>query len=51
MNLCVYEVIVLPKVVDFDFGWISSTSKLKLMIVVCMGAFRLGDNKNQDASA
>ena len=48
VGLCMHGVIVLPKVVDFDFGRIGSTSKLKLMIVACMGALSQGLKKKKE---
>ena len=39
VNLCMYGIIVLPKVVDFSFDRVWSTSESKLMIVACMEAF------------
>ena len=40
INLCMYGVIVLPKVADFYFDRILSTPKSKLMVAVCIGALR-----------
>ena len=36
VNLCMYGVVILPKVVDLYFDWIWSTSELKLMILTSL---------------